>query len=82
MTGLLADIAESTIFLFNPFTTIYDGNFRLHLSCYVTMHDGNFRRIYYSYSRIPVSWHALRPGSEVVKKMLVKNLHNTRSTQY
>ena len=34
---------------------------------YVTIHDGNFRRIYYSYTRIPGSWYALRPGSEEVK---------------
>ena len=33
----------------NPFTTIHDGNFRRHSSCYITIHDGNFRRIYYSY---------------------------------
>ena len=53
-------------FIFNPFTTIHDGHFRCHSSCYVTIHDGNFRRIYYSYTRIPGSWHALRAGSEVV----------------
>ena len=46
----------------------HDGDFRRHSSIYVTMHDGNFRRIYYSYTRIPGSWHALWPGSEVVKK--------------
>ena len=34
---------------------------------YVTIHDGNFRRIYYSYTRIPGSWYALRAGSEEVK---------------
>ena len=49
--------------IFNPFTTIHDGNFRRHSSMYVTihLHDGNFRRIYYSYTRIPGSWHAPRP---------------------
>ena len=51
----------------NPFTTIHDGNFRRHSSCYVTIHDGNFSRIYYSYTRFPVSSHALRFGSEVVR---------------
>ena len=45
-----------------PFTTIHDGNFRRHSSCYVTIHDGNFRRIHYGYI------HALRPGSEEVKQ--------------
>ena len=43
------------------------GNFRRHSSCYLTIHDGNFRRIYYNYTRILGSWHALWPGSEVVK---------------
>ena len=52
--------------LVNPFTTIHDGNFRRHSSMYVTIHDGNFRRIYYSYTKIPGSWYALRPGSEEV----------------
>ena len=51
----------------NPFTTIHDGNFHRHSSCYLNMHDGNFRRIYYSHTRIPGSWHALRPGSEVLR---------------
>ena len=54
----------------HPFTTIHDENFRRHSSCYVTIHEGNSRRIYYSYTRIPGSWHALRPGSEVVKNRI------------
>ena len=61
--------------IINPFTTIHDGNFRRHSSCYVTIHDGNFRRIYYDYTRIPGSWHALRPGSEVVNKITTHSLY-------
>ena len=55
----------------NPFTTIHDGNFRRHSSMYVTIHYGNFHQIYYSYTRIPGSWYALRPGSEEVKSIFL-----------
>ena len=68
--GTLTNVILRTVFAgicINPFTTIHDGNFRRHSSMYVTIHDGNFRRIYYSYTRIPGSWYAIRPGSEEVK---------------
>ena len=57
---------------FNPFTTIYDGNFRRHSSSYITIHDGNFGRIYHSYTRIPGSWYSLRTGSEVVLQKYIR----------
>ena len=55
----------------NPLTTIHDENSRCHSAMYVTIHDGNSRRIYYSYTRIPGSWHALRLGSEEVIKLYI-----------
>ena len=52
------DKPKITLILIIPwityFTTIHDGNFRRHLSCYATIRDGNFRRTYYSYTGLEV----------------------------
>ena len=53
------------------FTTIHDENFRRHSLMYVTIHDGNSRQLYNISTSTPGSWHALRPGSQRVRAVLL-----------
>ena len=61
------------MFVFNRylFTTIHDENFRSHSSMYVTIHEGNFRQLYNISSSTPGSWHALWPGNQRVRAVLL-----------
>ena len=53
--------------IINLFTTIHDGNFHRHLSMNVTIKWHKFSSNIY-YTSISGSWHALRPGSQRVKR--------------
>ena len=65
------------MFVFNRylFTTIHDKSFRPHSSIYVTIHVGNFRQLYNISTSTPGSWHALRPGSQRVRAVLLAVVH-------
>ena len=66
----------------NPSTTIHDGNFRRHWSCYVTIHDGNGFTIVTPVSLDPgmhfgleVKWLSIFPKSGILLMLSDKGRH-------